>query len=251
MPVVHRVPHPFGPLVLVELSLTESLDAHGEQIAAQLPETASTLRRASYVAGRLALLEALRHCGLELEQVGRTERGGPKLPRGFSGSVSHKRVRDADGPLVVAAALASAVGSEHVTLGVDLEAQSPARPAIGTRILTEGEQRALRGGEGDWAQILVSFSAKEALYKAVDPVLRRYVAFTEAELRGPPSAWPTRGGAFVSARLSPRPGEPEFELEGFVQVPECRPEMLVSAVRATRRSAESVGSVGSAGRLPH
>lgn len=238
MPVFRRLTHPFGQLVLVELRLDETDEAFDEASAsllADLPKSASSLRRTNYLAGRLALMEALRHAGAAPHPIGQSARGAPIVPLGFSGSVSHKRLRRAEGPSVVAAALVAKVEPGQVTVGVDLETKAPARPDIASRILTAIEQRGLVGGEVDWPRVLASFSVKESIYKAVDPLLQRYVAFSEAELTDVPAHWPTPGGAFVRALLARRRGEPSFELEAFLQTPAEDPDLLVSAVRATRR----------------
>ena len=49
--------------------------------------------------------------------------------------------------------------------------------------------------------MLVAFATKEAIYKALDPWLGRYIAFGEVEIEG-------RG-----ATLAPRAGEPAFTIE--------------------------------------
>jgi 4'-phosphopantetheinyl transferase EntD len=53
---------------------------------------------------------------------------------------------------------------------------------------------------------MFSFSAKEAIYKAIDPFVRRYVGFQEVELSSPT-------GPDVSARLDLPEGP--FESEVF------------------------------------
>jgi 4'-phosphopantetheinyl transferase EntD len=89
------------------------------------------------------------------------------LPPGFVGSISHKAER--------AAALVAPVGQGFV--GVDIELAAPSRLAIERRILTPREQTLVSGRE-----VTLFFSIKEAIYKAIDPIVRRYVGFTEVEL---------------------------------------------------------------------
>ena len=67
-------------------------------------------------------------------------------------------------------------------------------------------------------EVLVAFAAKEAVYKALDPRLGRYIAFGEVEISR--SAEGELGASFT-----PRAGEPSFVLElaeepvaGFVVV---------------------------------
>ena len=158
-----------GHCVLVEfgdpVALAAALAAlpAAEQVHAQ---TLGEVRRREHVAGRTAL-----HLALEdfATPILADDRGAPILPAGWVGSISHK------GPL--AAAIIAPVGAGWV--GVDLELAAAPRQDIGRRILTPREQATLpdRG-----RAVTLRFAIKEAIYKAVDPMLRRYVGFTEVEL---------------------------------------------------------------------
>lgn len=119
----------------------------------------------TFQAGRRALTAAYR----EPIDIGRSDRGAPVLPRGH-GSIAHKA-----GPERVVAA---AIAAEHL-VGIDLERALPPRQPIERRILTAREQAVLGT---DRRQVALAFAIKEAIYKAVDPVVRRYVGFTEVEL---------------------------------------------------------------------
>ena len=137
--------------------------------AAPLPEeqahvsALSPARRREFAAGRAALRAALGRDVAILPD----DRGAPVLPAGFVGSLSHK-----DG---LAAALVAPDAGARV--GVDLEHAAPSRQPIERRILTAREQAAITG-----ARITLAFAIKEAIYKAIDPFLRRYVGFTEVDL---------------------------------------------------------------------
>jgi enterobactin synthetase component D len=123
------------------------------------------IRRGEFIAGRTALHLALGSDAAILSD----DRGAPALPPGWLGSVSHKRA--------LAAALVAPAGAGQ--LGVDLELAAPPRVDIGRRVLTAREQAELTdGGRG----VTLRFSIKEAIYKAIDPYVRRYVGFTEVEL---------------------------------------------------------------------
>jgi enterobactin synthetase component D len=121
--------------------------------------------------GRCAIVEcsdgrvALRSLGIDLE-IGVTDRGAPAMPAGWVGSISHKGER--------AAAIVAAAGDGHV--GIDLEHAIAPRLDIGRRILTPREHRATG------RELTRVFAIKEAIYKAIDPIVRRYVGFTEVEL---------------------------------------------------------------------
>lgn len=155
---------PHGRIVLVELSQSElelvPLVGDEREVAARRSPT----RRREFVAGRTALRAAL---GLEVAIVS-DERGAPVLPSGWVGSISHKGAR--------AAALAAPAGSGHV--GLDLEIAAEPRGAIERRVLTAREQAQLTSRR----EITLRFALKEAVYKAVDPIVRRYVAFDEVEV---------------------------------------------------------------------
>lgn len=134
-------------------------------------------RRAAWIGGRVALRTALDAAGLSSQEpLLATERGGPRLPAGAAGSISHK----AD----LAVAIAAPSGAPPATVGIDLEQLRPLRVDVSARVLTPHEREALPppGPQRD-AQILRLFCAKEAVYKALDPWLGRYVGFKEVEIQ--------------------------------------------------------------------
>ena len=158
-----------GACVVVELGDLEaalaSLPPDEQDRACELAQ----LRRCDYVAGRTALHLALAPSGDRGAPILSDDRGAPILPAGWVGSVSHKGAR--------AAALVAPAGEGHV--GIDLELAAPPRQDIARRILTPREQVALpdRG-----RAVTLRFAIKEAIYKAIDPYVRRYVGFTEVEV---------------------------------------------------------------------
>jgi 4'-phosphopantetheinyl transferase EntD len=101
------------------------------------------------------------------------ERGAPILPAGVTGSISHKGD--------VAAAIGGAAAGGF--LGIDIERAAAPRLDIAQRILTERERALLPRDPAERGRaVTLRFAVKEAIYKAVHPVLRRYVGFTEVEL---------------------------------------------------------------------
>ncbi|MBL9026079.1 MAG: 4'-phosphopantetheinyl transferase superfamily protein [Myxococcales bacterium] len=160
-------------------------------------------RIASFVGGRVALRRALDRVGAPATPLLATGRGGPTLPDGVTGSISHKDD-------VAVAVAARSVEGEHV--GVDLETDAPLRVDIGRRVLREEEQARLAGLEPVARDRLVreTFAVKEAIYKAIDPVMKRYVAFQEValELDG-------KGGALAILHLN-EPA-PAFSLEVAIE----------------------------------
>jgi len=122
----------------------------------------------TFAAGRRALAEALGQ-GVSPGEIGRSDRGAPVVPRGH-GSIAHKA-----GPERV---IAAAIAAPHL-VGIDVERALAPRQAIERRILTARELAVL--GD-DRRQVALVFAIKEAIYKAIDPIVRRYVGFTEVEL---------------------------------------------------------------------
>jgi 4'-phosphopantetheinyl transferase EntD len=145
-------------------------------------------RRRSFHAGRLAVREAALRAGLACGAVLVGPRGAPAWPAGIAGSVSHKET--------VAAALLAR--DEGATLGVDVELDVPRRAGIAGHVLTDeelAEHEALPEADRPRA-LLVRFSIKESIYKALDPYVQRYIGFKEVRV------WPAADGtARVEAAL--------------------------------------------------
>lgn len=150
------------------------LDDDEDVAIAALPAPEQALARAKllpttrrdFVAGRTALHLALDDFGIA---IAASHRGGPAMPAGFTGSVSHKQG--------TAIAIVAPAGAGWV--GVDLEHAAPSKQDIAKRILTAAERTAL---PADPRAVTLRFAIKEAIYKAVDPIVERYVGFTEVEL---------------------------------------------------------------------
>lgn len=122
----------------------------------------SGVRRRELISGRTAI-----HALIDgAHPVLANERGAPVVPAGLTGSISHKLAR--------AAALVAGADRGHV--GIDLERTAPTKLDISRRILTANEPR-VHG-----AELLRVFAIKEAIYKAIDPIVHRYVGFQEVEL---------------------------------------------------------------------
>jgi len=132
------------------------------------------LKKISFVGGRLAAKHSLQSIQKEHLPVETDPFGAPTLPTPLSVSISHKRD--------IAIALLSR--QEHVTVGIDIENLQPERLSIASRILTEREQIFLNSlpPERQWGFLLINFSTKEAIFKALAPRLKRHIAFTEAEV---------------------------------------------------------------------
>jgi len=157
-----------GACVIVELGDPDAALARLPAAEQEIARVMAPFRRGSYVAGRTALHLALASDAPVLSD----DRGAPILPAGWVGSLSHKAT--------CAAALVAPAGQGHI--GVDLEDAAPPRQNIARRILTPREQAALSDLGDHGGAVTLRFSIKEAIYKALDPYVRRYVGFTEVEL---------------------------------------------------------------------
>ena len=169
--MIQRLETPHGLVVLVD----EDHDI--ERVLAGLPaaerahaNTLAEVRRREHALGRTALHHAL---GEFTTPILPDDRGAPVLPAGWVGSVSHKGAR--------AAAIVAPRGDAFV--GLDLERAAPPKVDIARRILTPREQAMLGGDElARGRAVTLRFAIKEAIYKAIDPYVRRYVGFLEVEL---------------------------------------------------------------------
>jgi len=155
---------PHGRVAIVELA--DEADAIAAALA-RLPESEraraeqlSPTKRREHIAGRTAL-----HALIGDAVIGVSDRGAP-IADGWTCSISHKGTH--------AVALAAPAGGSFI--GIDLEHARAPRVDIAPRILTPNEPRVTG------AALTRVFAIKEAIYKAVDPIVRRYVKFTEVEL---------------------------------------------------------------------
>ncbi len=162
-------------------------------------ESLTYLRRRTWVGGRAALRRALEAAGLEAQDhILANDRGAPRLPDGIAGSISHKET--------LAVALVAA--QPHARVGVDLEIERSQRVDIAPSVLTVEELAEVEslGGEERAREVLLRFSAKEAVYKALDPYVRRYVGFREVSVK------PTEDGT-AHVRTALHLGEGPFDVE--------------------------------------
>jgi enterobactin synthetase component D len=169
------------------------------------------LRRAGWVGGRIALRAALSDLSLDVPPILSTPRGAPLLPAGARGSISHKK------GLVVALAARAGDGDGAWHIGIDLERIVPGHSGIARYVLRPEERARLPAGDDPRRveELLFAFSAKEAIYKALDPFLGRYVSFHEVavERRADGAASATlhlKGGA---AGAPPSEAPPRFDVD--------------------------------------
>ena len=175
---------PFGHLVVVDVPVGAPLHASEAALSASWGDK----RKATFTAGRHALRLALQAAGVDVDgAIGRDDRGAPILPSGVCGSVTHK---DTVAAALVTTDLAGAGGLPTgliETVGVDLELDERRDrkrvDRLAAQVLTAREQALLPDDDDARGRAcLIRFSLKEALYKALDPWVRRYVGFLEVEV---------------------------------------------------------------------
>lgn len=176
-------------------ALAESALLPGERDVARGMAAA---RKRGWVGGRVAMRQALAREGIDAPPVLADGRGAPMLPPGVAGSISHKEA--------LAVALVAQEGTARI--GVDVEFDAPRTIDIASKVLTDAEARELVAldARARAREVLLRFSAKEAVYKALDPFVKRYVGFQEVAVSPRPD-----GGAAVEPRLCA--GEGPFDID--------------------------------------
>lgn len=132
-------------------------------------ERAVAKRKNEYFATRHLARSALEELAIPSTAILNNGDRSPRWPNGVVGSLSHT-------DSWCAVALTRPVTGIR-SLGIDLERVGSVSPEIAQRILSERE---LSDSTNESASI--RFSAKEAFYKAIYPLVRRYVGFSEVEI---------------------------------------------------------------------
>jgi 4'-phosphopantetheinyl transferase EntD len=188
-----------GLRIPADVDAVEELAEHvlvGEERS--LASKAFPLRRRAWVGGRAALRTVLARSGIDAPPLLADARGAPIAPAGIAASISHKDW----------IAVALIAREARARIGVDVELDVVLTLDLSSRVLADDELAEL--AEYDPArrarEVLVRFSAKESVYKAIDPFVRRYVGFKEVSVSTQPA-----GDARVSPRLSG--GEGPFAID--------------------------------------
>lgn len=148
------------------------------QEQALLSARATRQRQEQFRLGRAAAACALEQAGLSpAPPVLRGTRGEPLWPKSLVGSISHS---------FDMAVCALARSSDYLGIGIDLQSLQENRnisPNILKRITTEQESKWAASAEQNWLErALLIFSAKEAIFKALYPLLLREIGFKQAQL---------------------------------------------------------------------
>lgn len=130
-------------------------------------------RRKTFRHGRHCARKALVRAGCEACALPVGDGRAPEWPTGYIGSISHTDSQ----------ALAAVASAEHLdALGVDLEERGILEESV-VRLVCRADElpRLDRLGDAETAARLL-FSAKEAVFKSLWPLVRRYIDFQEVAL---------------------------------------------------------------------
>lgn len=156
------------------------------------------VRRREYSSGRRVARQALELLGIRDVAVSTHDRI-PVWPSGIVGSITHSRTL----------AMAMVGRAENVAgIGIDLELERRVTEQLAGRVLLKREHDRLL--EKDWRTML--FAAKEAVYKAVNPLVGEYLEFGDVEVTA------EEDGTFGAVTIRPRRSSETIEGgRGFFQ----------------------------------
>ncbi len=129
-------------------------------------------RRREFSTGRFLAAKALAELGVKETVVKRGSANEPVWPAGIVGTISH----DAELCVVVVARDSCSSG-----IGVDIEKIDASVSELLGMILRPDERGATSNPVSD-AQVRLTFSAKESVYKAVYPTVQRFIDFSEVRI---------------------------------------------------------------------
>lgn len=132
-------------------------------------------RKAEFVAGRLCAEFSLLAEGAQSQFVGRSPDGSPMWPLAIVGAISHTDT-------TAYAAVARQSGGYSIGLDSELLKYASMIEEMADVFCTGGEKlRWLSARSGPGTPLMI-FSAKESLFKAVHPCVKRFVEFGEAQV---------------------------------------------------------------------
>ena len=131
----------------------------------------ATRRTESFVAGRFCAEQALAHLGHSLDQLPIAPSGRPMWPAHFTGSISHTKT------LAVAA-----VSDKFLSIGIDVEEliEADRVERLSRTFINDEEKNFLELDRRFYGTLI--FSAKEALFKLINPLAHEYFSFSHADL---------------------------------------------------------------------
>jgi 4'-phosphopantetheinyl transferase EntD len=127
----------------------------------------ASARRREFAAARTLARCSMQALGFARQPITRHPNRSPAWPPGLVGSLSHCR------HLAVAA-----VSARLASIGIDVECRHRVAPELFRLVFTQAECRGL----ADEAAASASFSAKEAVFKAIHPITGKRPEFHEVEI---------------------------------------------------------------------
>lgn len=142
-----------------------------QQIARAVPK-----RRLEFAAGRQLARRLLAEAGQGIDALPGDADRVPRWPQAVVGSITHCRSL---------CAVAVAPRALSAGIGLDVEPAEPMNPELLPQILREAERDRLRDWPEAWRDFagILTFSAKEALYKSIYPAHRVFLDFQDVELQ--------------------------------------------------------------------
>jgi enterobactin synthetase component D len=143
---------------------------------AQAKKLSHARRQQSFLLGRMAAHLALETLTPKVKHsISISKSKAPNWPKNITGSISHCE------DLAVSVVTTK---DNFLSLGVDIELISRFKhKALAKRICTSSEAAWALKAKKNWPlRLAMIFSAKEAVYKALNPLTNRYIGFKEAEI---------------------------------------------------------------------
>ncbi len=142
-----------------------------------LIESAVIKRQREFACGRYYIHQVLQSFGHDVPVIDRDKAGCPQWPEGIVGSISHT-----SNYCIAAAGATAGIAS----IGIDLEESERLKSDLWPRLFIPHEIERLNYINDpieQRRQAAIMFSAKESFYKCDFPLNKKYIGFTEIEIR--------------------------------------------------------------------
>ncbi|MEO1170799.1 MAG: 4'-phosphopantetheinyl transferase superfamily protein [Myxococcota bacterium] len=171
MPASHLLPRSLAPHAhLVALEISFSYDSELTRAEQAVVARAVPQRRAEFATGRKCARLAASALGVPITELLSGPHREPLWPKAVVGSITH--CRDVAAAVVCPSRAVAAIG-------IDIEENEPLPPGTEELVLTERERHRRRVLP---TEDRVVFSAKEAVYKCIFPIVERFVDMQEVEI---------------------------------------------------------------------
>jgi 4'-phosphopantetheinyl transferase EntD len=167
-----------------------------------LAASLSGSRRDAFTTGRWLTQQLQQQVVGRASAVSRGADRAPVWPAGCLGSITHTQT------LVAAAVIEESTAS---AIGIDLEQRKRVGEHLFPRVLTPAERDRMTALADDARRNCATliFSAKESVYKALNPILKRYIGFQEVEVMLDAGAFAALNAPVLSGSFSIRSTTPQ------------------------------------------